>query len=235
MIIIEIRNEAAMKVTFSAFEYHSCRFLWRDRTLQEPWWVTLLEEHDGRLYFQVYEDIQNPERKSLLAANLYDMVVLWQRDNFSVQAFVAGGILGGGEGQDDLIILDVVTGLPISAHTTKEMRENKISSVRSPFQYMDGNAYFNSIKAFLLKYFGVQAEASAEYVEDGGLIFLSYYVRKGAGLSNHLLVATTEGEAVLHEVIATDLKGVGVDTFFLLSDCLFTVKDKRELITYQLR
>jgi hypothetical protein len=53
-------------------------------------------------------------------------------------------------------------------------------------------------------------------------------------LANYLIVLTSEGDVLLHEKAAENLKGIGIDTFFLLEGSLFFVKNKCELIRYKL-
>jgi hypothetical protein len=72
-----------------------------------------------------------------------------------------------------------------------------------------------------------------EYREWDGLVFISYYVQE-QGLANYLMVVREDGKLVLSEKLDDSLKGLGADTFFILQGCLFYIRNKRELISYQL-
>jgi hypothetical protein len=54
------------------------------------------------------------------------------------------------------------------------------------------------------------------------------------GLANYLIVLTADGDVVMNEKAGENLKGIGIDTFFLLEGSLFFVKNKCELVRYKL-
>ncbi len=60
---------------------------------------------------------------------------------------------------------------------------------------------------------------------------MSYYVTE-SGLSNYLVVMDGEGEVLLHEKLAEQLKGIGMETFFVLAGCVFFVKNREDLVSY---
>jgi peptidoglycan/LPS O-acetylase OafA/YrhL len=49
-----------------------------------------------------------------------------------------------------------------------------------------------------------------------------------------LLVVDESGNMLLQEKLDEQLKGLGVDTFFVLSGCLFFVRNKRHLLSYKI-
>ena len=61
---------------------------------------------------------------------------------------------------------------------------------------------------------------------------VSFYIEEGVNLANYLLVFSLEGEVLLEVKLGEKLTGLGTDTFFMLSGCLFLVKNKSELAAY---
>jgi len=103
-----------------------------------------------------------------------------------------------------------------------------------PFQYLDGEGDFETVKNFLRSKIDSMPGFGAEYLEHAGYIIISYYTGDVAALVNHLAVFNSKGECLYHEEIGTNLKGIGINTFFILSGYLFFVKNRTELVTFRI-
>lgn len=236
LLILEIRDERSRTVTFSAFQYQKQYFLWQDLALEEPWWISLSGSSGGMLLFQIYDDMQNPEHKTLLAVHAETRQVSWKRKDFSVQNIQEGRIQGIQRGSEPRqLSLDPLTGAVLEHKAEIELVPDKISAPARPFQYMDGNAYFETIKKFLQQTRNLTPVMGAEYLETEELILVSYYILEGTGLANYLLVMHENGELLLTEKLGGQLKGLGVETFFILSGYLFFVRNKHEFLSYQIK
>ena len=128
----------------------------------------------------------------------------------------------------------MLTGEPAEPLLKLDNVKNEISDPIRPFQYQEGTTYYETVNKFIMEHHAHHTEGTIEYKEHEGLIFISYYRRENNGLVNYLLVFTESGERLLHEKIDEQLKGLGVDTFFILSGCLVFVRNKRELLSYQI-
>ncbi len=103
-----------------------------------------------------------------------------------------------------------------------------------PTQYLKESNYFATIAKFLSQTLDKEPVHFVEYLENSGLIFISTYVSVGNELQNYLLVFDADGNMRLQEKIGNALKGLGLETFFLLAGHLFYVKNKVELVTYRI-
>lgn len=103
-----------------------------------------------------------------------------------------------------------------------------------PFQFLAGEADFEMIKRFLQDKLGIAPLLAIEYREEYEHIFISYYHGQPAAFLNHLACFSKAGELVWEEEIGMNLKGIGVNTFFLGSGNLFFVKNRTELVTYRI-
>ena len=79
----------------------------------------------------------------------------------------------------------------------------------------------------------ILAVAAIEYLEYEDLIIVSVFVTE-TGLANYLYGLNASGEILLKEKLGEDLKGVGLDTFFIFSGHLIFVKNKNELTSYKI-
>jgi hypothetical protein len=103
-----------------------------------------------------------------------------------------------------------------------------------PFQYLDGEPDFETVKAFLKSKLEIAPRLGAEYLEYGDRIIISYYLGDPAAFVNRLVIFNSMGEYLYQEEIGTNLKGIGINTFFIASGCLFFVKNRTELVTFRI-
>jgi hypothetical protein len=72
-----------------------------------------------------------------------------------------------------------------------------------------------------------------EYLEHDSIIFISFYVQENE-LANYLFMLSADGNLLVKEKLDEQLKGIGLGTFFILSGCVFFVKNKAELVSYKI-
>jgi hypothetical protein len=103
-----------------------------------------------------------------------------------------------------------------------------------PFQYLAGEPDFDTVKKFLTVKFDVTPVLGVEYLEYADRVFISYYVGNPAAYTNKLAIVTPQGNCLYEEEIGTNLRGIGINTFFISSGYLFFVKNKTELVTFRI-
>ena len=233
LLLFEERDEYKRQVRFSAWQYEQKQFLWNDMTFDESWWVGLLAANGPAMLVQEYDDSGKPGHKKLWAIDIETQKIMWSREYFSVTA-LQERVITGFSGSDDpeVVFLDLLTGKQIEAPQNKAVASEELPL--RPLQYLEGTPYFGTVYDFLMKQSGVKATGAFEYLEYNKMIFISYNIQEANGLANYLLVVDEEGNTRLLEKLDEALKGLGVDTFFILSGCLFFVRNKRELLSYQI-
>jgi hypothetical protein len=108
------------------------------------------------------------------------------------------------------------------------------NDVMQPFQYLDGEPDFETVKDFLKSKFRVTPMLGVEYREHAGYMIISYYVGDPAHFANRIALFNTQGDCLYEYEIGTNLKGIGVNTFFIVSGRLFFVKNRTELVTFRI-
>ena len=83
VLLIETREEETRTAKFSAFSLERFEFLWERKTLEEPWWVSLIAAHEGMILFSLYDGSERPEVKATLACRLADFSEVWSIDGAS--------------------------------------------------------------------------------------------------------------------------------------------------------
>lgn len=127
-------------------------------------------------------------------------------------------------------VLALESGLVIQEEPKVETEHT--NEVIHPFQYLAGEEDFETIKTFLKKRLNVVPILGVEYVEYSDFVFISYYFGSPGAFNNTLACFKSTGELLWQEEIGTNLKGIGVNTFFLVANQLFFVKNKTELVTF---
>lgn len=231
VIVLEIRNSNKKEVRFAALNYHSNQFLWRDKLLDEPWWINLSAVAQNVILFTLYLETNNPDKKATLAYELENGTLIWWNNDFSITAVDDNGVAGFSEkfGRRE-VLLDLHTGKPIESPPSQAGIQDR---VLRPHHYPEGHPYFETVKIFFNEKFNLLPIAALEYLELGSLIFISCYFREN-DLANYLFIVSADGNLLLKEKLDEHLKGIGMDTFFILSGSVFFVKNKVELVSYKI-
>jgi hypothetical protein len=132
-----------------------------------------------------------------------------------------------------LLFLSVEEG-KVADHAFQQTDWLHTNDTVQPFQYLDGEPDFETVKTFLKSKMEITPRLGAEYLDYAGYIIISYYVGDPAAFVNRLVIFNSLGEYLYQEEIGTNLKGIGINTFFIASGCLFFVKNRTELVTFRI-
>ncbi len=231
LLILEVRSSEQKLVTFSALAYDTGEFLWRNVTFDEPWWITLGATEEAIVLFTVYMETHNPDSKGVFAYHIFDKKIVWWNNDFSLIS-VSNGQVHGVTAKYGMrsTCLDLHSGKGVEPVAAGNKRHEEV--VR-PHQYLDDNAYFATVKTFLNRKFNLLPVIALEYLEYDSNIFISFYIQE-ENLANYLLIISADGEVLMNVRLDDHLKGIGLDTFFVISDRVFFVKNKVELFSYKL-
>jgi hypothetical protein len=232
VLFIETRDHALKQVSFSALHLGSKRWLWKNVTLEESWWLTLAAASPTRLFLTLYADSQNPDKKSVFAYDLSDQKLVWWRNNFALTGLWPGRL----EGVDlkfgsRNITLDPENGNELAEEAYLSAGEQNLLIIR-PFQYQEGSDHFATVSRFLETKSHISPVISLEYSEFNSLILISAFVNR-MDLANYLIVFNSDGQVLLQETLGEHLKGIALDTFFIFSGYLIFVKNNCELVIYK--
>ena len=231
IIVLEIRNSERKEVRFTALNYRTQKFLWKDKLMDEPWWINLASVSGTIVLFTLYTDTHNPDKKATVAYNLLDGNLVWWQNDFSISSVSDNFVVGFSEkyGKRE-VVLDLNTGQTIPAPVFYgEIQERSLR----PNQFFEGHSYFETVKTFFNQKFNLLPITALEYLEYDSLIFVSCYLQEN-DLTNYLFIISADGNLLLKERLDEHLKGIGVDTFFILSGYVFFVRNKVELVCYKI-
>ena len=231
ILVIESRNSQTKQVSFAALDIQKNKFLWKGLKLEEPWWVNLAGIAQGMIFFTLYTDTNNPDKKAILVHRASDGDLVWWNNDFSLSEIFENGLAGVSDkyGRRE-IVLDIRTGKPMNRADLKILHDK---TVVRPQQFVSDHTYFETVKTFFTQNFNLLPTTALEYLEHDSLIFISCYFQE-IELANYLFILSTDGNLLLKERLDEHLKGIGLDTFFILSGYILFVKDKTELVSYKI-
>ena len=232
ILLIETRDQTKFEVQFSALDFKRNQFVWKGLTLKEKWWIGLTAANENTVLLHTYVNKGNPNHKNLLALDIFSGKVRWEVEEFSFFDWDDSEIFGHStKGELTQATIDIESGtLRESVWPTRPAKPD-VDSVR-PVRYLEGTPYFETVKEFMEKRTDYHPIRGVEYLEWNDFIAISFYADEEGNLANYLIVFSTDGEVLLEVKLGEKLSGLGTDTFFILSGCLFLIKNKTELVAY---
>jgi hypothetical protein len=238
LLVAEIRDGDARRVSFAALDLDQPgggALLWKDFQ-PDDWSVRQMGVLDGVLLLQGFGTGQPPSPTHLVAVDVRERRVRWRRPGWALME---------------------ARGSQVKVYPTEAPLESKIWNVRSgqaegemaiyeenaasppadvqyPTHYPEDSPYFSAVARFLEQRLGVQPVRAFDYAETQGLVVVSYYLCAAGALENRLVVFGPDAQVWWHEPVASQLSGVGLDTFLIRKNCLILVREKKELRGYAL-
>jgi hypothetical protein len=239
ILVPEIRDGENRETGFAGIDLTTKKILWQGPDINEKWWIGLEEAKYGKVILHGYKDIQNPEHKGLIVLDSRSGKVLWKKEELSFYSTTHEAIIAYDmeETERRYKKIDINEGKIIEEISESELtdeRKSEESFVKNSSHYRADNKYFEKIAGFAEAYIGKKPEQALDYLEYKEGIIVSFYAREEEKLVNYLMVVNEKGELIYNEPIDKDLKGVGIDTFFLYNDLLIFIKNKKELVIFEL-
>jgi hypothetical protein len=202
-------------------------------TLSETWWVGLTAARDNTLLFHTYLNKGgNPDHKNLIAFDIFRRNVRWEISEFSFFDWNEKEIWGYRTGEELVqATIDIESGV-LTEQAWIPAPASEGAHVIRPVRYAEGSAFFETVGKFIRQRTNHHPLKGIEYLEWKQWMMVSVYVEEAESLANYLLVFSLEGEVLLEVKLGEKLPGLGTDTFFMLSGCLFLIKNKSELAAY---
>ena len=235
-LLISNRNGEAMEATFSLFHLGKQHFEWKALGFDENWWVTVYAFVGDIIVFQIFNDAQNIEERSVFGFDAITQEAVWSVDDINVRGLNGFALsLKTNEEGAELFSIDIRTGNEILSAEEDFSVKPMSGSLILPFHYTGDSDYFSMVVRFLKEFAEVDLVGACDYLEYEGLIFISAHEKLEQNLTNKLYVFNANGELVLKEVLAQHGKGLASDTFYIVNEQLIFVKEKREVKCYLIK
>ncbi|MGW8123745.1 DUF4905 domain-containing protein [Roseivirga echinicomitans] len=235
-LLISCRNGDEMEATFSLFDLNSHKFGWKALGFDENWWVTVYAFVDNIIVFQIFNDTQNIDERSVFGFDIHTQEALWSVDNINVRG-IRGYLLSlkPSAEEGELFSIDIRDGSEVLGTEQDFSTKNMSGKLILPFHYTGDSPYFSTVVNFMKQFANVDLVGACDYLEYEGLIFISAHEKVEQNLTNTLYAFNEAGELMLTEVLAQQSKGLASDTFYIVNEQLIFVQEKREIKCYLIK
>src|SRR5690606_10142676 len=176
-------------------------------------------------------DTANPDQKSVSATDIGRREKRWFKSQLAIES-VTKGVVTGTDTRPGLQapFPKVGTGEEIPPAAVPPNAQNREPA--RPFPYHQGSRDCETGHRFLEKECGVLAVKTIEYREYESFVIVSAFEGE-TDLANYLIVVSSEGKILMRETLGERLKGLALDSFFIMSGYLIFVKNKTELVIWR--
>lgn len=243
VLVAELRDEENREVNFAAIDLIHKKLSWSSLPIKEKWWLGLEALQNGLVLLHGYKDIQNPEHQGLYMFDVQAGKPLWEKSVYTFVRFWEGSVLVYDPQIPDRQYMKLS---PKEGNIVGEMNEEEVLqmlskkpreerfNIANSHHYTPENKYFEKISGFIEAFTGKKPEGALDYLEYQRKIIASFYLKEGEKTVNYLLVVNEDGRVMYLEQIGSEVKGIGLDTFFLYKDLLIFVKNKEELVIFEI-
>lgn len=249
-LAFEVRDHEAHKAHFAAVDLINKKIVWEGLNLEERWWVNIQAVQNQAILFYVFDENIDPERRELMVVDIRSREILWHKKDISYVLSWEDKLLctSGPKEEKQFLQVNFRSGEPasmdaeqaqkiISGHSDVAKNKNPIP----PLHYPAGNQHFETFKNFLGERLNVDIVSACDYLAFKELVIISYYIysqdspgSESKNMANYLLVVDENSSILFHEKIQEQITAIGLETFFILNNQLFFVRNKREIISYEL-
>ena len=244
ILFIESRDGEKRKAVFSSIDIEKKKELWSDQSILDPWWSSLKIAEQGNVLIVKFNDPDMPEQRGFAVVEGVSGRVKWGLEDAQVMHVESDGIIisePNGEEESTYSKLNWNAGERLREYSMKELfstfnkKSQQTSLITYPFHFEEGNSFFSKIQEYIDIIAKQKAVRMIEYLEKGDKVLISYYIYIEDKLTNMMLVADEKGALLLHEELQAGLKGIGMDTFFVVKNQLIIVKNNNELHAYVIK
>lgn len=229
-LLITARDSEALEVTFSLFDLNKRAFLWQQLAFEESWWISAYQFTGSFVIFQTYNDTQDIESRTAFAFDVAKEEALWSIEEVKLQQ-VNNQVIRYTTEAGESALIEIATGALVDEAGVSDQLE----SGAFPLHYEAESKHCETLNKFLQKKCGTSFVGGIDYLEYENFILISGNSREEDTYSLHLFVFDVEGNLLLQEIMENDLKGLASGTFFIVNQALIFVKEKREIVFYQLK
>lgn len=239
--MIETRDTKNKSVWFHCFDLDTKKYYFSDLQFEEMFWIGIETAIGNFVVFHHYQKPDMPLHKGLFLFDIKSKKIIWRnneliyyftRDNFIYTInhafegkkfckldFNTGNIIEE-YGEDEYEKINELKSLAANENELSEYHFPKQTSLKNIFQKRGVEKYFKN----------VLADNFVETIERENICFVGYH--SGAakeGFARSLAAFDESGTLIFHETIDKNIPKIAVDTFFILKNKLFILKEKKIL------
>lgn len=217
-LVAETRDDASQIIEYHLVDLKTSQIK-PVNNIETDWWTTLINLAYPFIFFEKYQDPQDPLNKDLLVFDLANEKVVLHEHNFQLTGIQLDCLVGCEPGKPDNI-RKLDWKMPVSEKV----------ALNYPQFYSENSEGFQMISEYLnFK----EIHFGCEYLEYEENIIICYFERLGTKFVRKLLVIAGDSE-IYHEPIDVGLEGYASGGFFVYNNVLFFIQNSNQLHGIQL-
>jgi len=235
ILLIETRNADTRTASFSAVNMPHHEMLWNTLDMGDDWWRGLEIMTDKYLVLHGFEDAHNPISSGVYVFDLFSGNKVYANDK---SIFV--------NLEEDHLVEKILSGEEEIYHSVNlndgkqiviEAPENRLymdySLLKTPQWIEEGEPNFFKISSFIQQYHSAIKILSIEYLETHESIAVAWIEPNEQAFHQFVMVVDKEGNMLIKELVATNLKGKSPGAFIVAHGFIAFVKQQTSLWYYQ--
>ncbi len=258
ILVCETRDLNLKETFFFSLNYKTKQVYLSNFQLNEKWWIAIESVNDDTIFFNRFKTPELPEHLGIIAVDLKTGNIKWNNTDLTflfadcsdVYAYMqhfereiyfklngeTGNVI---ESYEDDKIADSLLEL-------KSFNEEKMfSDFIYPEIYIEGNNVEQKIEEYLMERFrDTKYMGEIEFILSGELLIYNFHADMGVNikditsrnLSNHLEIYDFSSKKIIHdEILNAEAANYVPDSFFIKDGFLFYIKEKKELISIDIK
>ena len=254
ILVGEERDVETKTAALFAIDVATGKTLWRNVKLDEQWWFNSELATPERIYIHRFGKPDMPEPKGIIVLDIRTGAIVWEQPDVAM-LFEVGEkmyVQREGFGRKEFFSVDSKTGEILEAFGSDRTEILQLRELANPNEsdshyslaITPDDELFGAIGAILKESLDVaDLRGSIDYLEFGDIIAFSYHERitgdaraaLGGLLRNELrILDRNAGDIIYSDTVAAETPYPVPESFFITSDTLIYVKEKREIIGIRL-
>lgn len=223
LIAIEIRNAENRQTVFSVLNYETGETLLKEHHVEESWFVALSHVHNNLVFITGYESESSPVSKGITAIDIDTKGTRWQKFNYSFYDAWNEGIrvYNPNINPRKFEWLNYETGEVIYLSNPTPLN----NQIRFPS--------FTTIKALPEVIQSKMVIGDVLSLDHQELNINSFHESFDGNMRLRILI-TSANYIVLDEILSDRIQKQQLETFFLVKDHLFYIRNSNQIVSYNL-
>ncbi len=247
-MVIEERDMESKQVYFNCLRTNDGKVYFKNFQLDEKYWVGIEAIHNDIIFFHKFRKPDMPAHKGIYAFEISSEKVIWQNDDFIFQLAKDDMVYAfqmGFEGRN-YYSLNMRTGEVIKefggdVNEVNNLREALMNDdFAKSFSYPEQLRDVKSDTVLEPLFKGVLENklivGDISWLRFRDFILFNYHLKNSDGtISNYFkLFDAAKQKFVIEETLNSDVKKLIPESFFMINDMLFLLKEKTKLVVYRI-
>ena len=245
-LVIEERDPGSKEVFFTCLDIKTGKKIFNDFQLDEKFWVGIEEIYKDKIYFHKFRKPDMPGHLGIIAFDIETKSILWKNEDY-IFLFIHNDELfcykDRFEGRSfyklDYLTGKLITDLGEDVSEVNTLREKKLSENNLDYHFTKQfNPDSKNIEKVRNHLSSIKSEnlvsGKIDYINHSGILFYNFHeiLQSGGEMKNVFRAVDIEsGKVIFEEELNSGIKVFVPDSFFIVNDLLFLLKEKNGFIT----